>query len=147
MANAIITEDFRRGQVERLIDDIKSSKTATNTGYFIGLGKSDPWNASDLAPTPTGGEQERKDAIDNLIALARVEDNAIHRLIVKTNQAWSAAVQFKRYDSNDPTCFNSDPVSGIKGCYAHYLNKLYLCLGNGSIDGTAINNTINNPTI
>jgi predicted enzyme related to lactoylglutathione lyase len=145
MANAIITDDFRRSQVELLIDQMTATKTATETGYFIGLGKSDPWNSTDTAPVPTGSEYERKEALQNLMTLARIENNKIFRLVPKTNQLWQSGVQFKRYDSSDPTCFNAS--ASQRGCYAHYENKLYLCLSNGSGDGVTVSNTTNNPTV
>ena len=141
MANAIITDDFRRNQLELMIADITSTKSGTNTGYFIGIGKSDPWNTrvnqvlTDTAPVPNGSDLEKQDVVDNLIALARVEDSKISKLAVKTNQEWEIGRKFKVYDPTDLTCFDTDTTSGIKGCYAWYgpgeTKSVYLCLGNG----------------
>ena len=141
MANAIITDDFRKNQLELMIADITAAKTGTSTGYFIGIGKSDPWNnrinsvLTDNAPLPTGSDLEKKDVLDNLISLARVENDAICKLAVKTHQEWEANVKFKVYDPSDLTCFDTDLSSGIKGCYAWYgpgeEKFLFLCLGNG----------------
>ena len=141
MANAIITDDFRKNQLELMIADITKAKDATDTGYFIGIGKSDPWNnrinsvLTDTAPVPNGSDLEKQDVIDNLLTLALIETDAICKLAVKTNQEWEAGVKFKVYDPTDLTCFDTDLTSGIKGCYAWYgageTKSVFLCLGNG----------------
>ena len=93
MANAIITDDFRRNQVELFIDNVTSENNAEDQGYFIGIGRSNPWNSTETPPIPNGSELEKKDAMANLIALARIEDAAICRLLPKTNQLWKENLQ------------------------------------------------------
>ena len=132
MANAIITEEFRKNQANLLIADITKTQEADHLGYYIGIGKSDRWGANDVAPAPTGSKIEKEDVINNLIALARIEEAAICKLAIKTNQEWASGRKFKVYDPGDLTCFNSNTVADVRGCYCYYEEKVYLCLGNGA---------------
>ena len=106
---------------------------------------------TDTAPVPTGSELEKTDVIDNLISIARIEDDKFNKLAVKTNQEWSAGVKFKVYDPTDLTCFDADLSNGVKGCYAWYgageQKTLFLCLGNGhgGQASTSAQTTINPP--
>ena len=68
MANAIITEEFRKNQANLLIADITKTQDVSDPdpanhhmGYYIGIGKSDRWGADDVAPAPTGSKIEKED--------------------------------------------------------------------------------------
>ena len=131
MANAIITEEFRKNQATLLIADITKAQTNSELGYYIGIGKSDTWNNTDTAPVPDGSKIEQEDVINNLIALARIESAAICKLAIKTGQEWSTGQRYKVYNPGDLNCFNTDTANSRLACYTIYESKVYLCLGNG----------------
>ena len=160
---AIITDDFRRNSATFLINDI-IDKNAGSTDdspevdlggfeYFIGIGKSDPWdtqtisgtvinedNQSFSTPLPNGSVSETEEVTDNLIGAVAIKGtNAVH-VIPKIN--WVANRRFKRWNKNDPDMFNvSTSISGNTEypCYAVYSDKVYICLDNDSNDSYGTN--------
>ena len=138
---AIITEDFRKNNADAFVSDITSLATdspqaTSTTGYYIGIGKSDPWPDDQKPTTPNGSELERKDVIENLIAYKLIEPADISRLLPKSGQEWSSGRIYKRYNTTDTTCFNQRIEGGTQveeyACYAIYNDYLYLCLGNNN---------------
>jgi hypothetical protein len=135
---AIITDDHRKNNANAFVSDVNTlaldSPLTQATGYYIGIGKSDPWPNESIPPTPSGSELERQDVIQNLISLKLLSSTNIERLLPKTNQTWSSGKVWKRYDSTDRTCFNinyNGSVVTSRGCYTIGSDGyLYLCLGN-----------------
>lgn len=143
---AIITDDFRRNSVEFLINDIvdKNTENSPNYGfeYFIGIGKSDPWDTDSAGlaetasnfqvPIPTGSELEAEDVVDNLAGAVAIPTNQAYFLIPRVN--WVANRKYKRWNKNDPDMFNVSTVGTETHypCYAIYDNKIYICLDNNS---------------
>jgi hypothetical protein len=150
---AIITDDFRRSSTTFLLNDIKDQNSGTNDSsnsgsyeYFIGIGKSDPWDndAGNLpetsqnfsTPLPTGSVVESKEVIDNLIGALAIEPNNAYHVIPRVN--WSASRRYKRWNENDPTMFDvtTDGTNTYYPCYAIVgaagAEKIYICLDNNS---------------
>ena len=151
---AIITDDFRRNSTTFLLDDIKDTNSgaqdsANNTAdfeYFIGIGKSDPWDndASNnpetsqnfSTPLPTGSVVESKEVIDNLIGAVAIKTTNAYHVIPRIN--WAASRKYKRWNENDPTMFDISTVGGetYYPCYvvsgASGSEKIYVCLDNNS---------------
>lgn len=137
--SAIITDDFRRNNADAFVTAINTlatdSPVSKSTGYYVGIGKSDPWLDDTDPPTPTGSEIERQDVRQNLNSMKLIESNEVERLLPKTNQNWVTGRPYKAYDPTDRTCFNQTIVgSSINeyACYAIYSGVLYLCLSNNA---------------
>lgn len=141
--SAIITDDFRRNNADAFVTAINTLATdsplSQATGYYVGIGKSDPWADDTDPPLPTGSELERQDVRQNLNSMKLIESNEVERLLPKTNQEWVTGRKYKVYDGTDRTCFNQT-ISGSTinqyACYAHLNGVLYLCLSNNS-DGAS----------
>jgi hypothetical protein len=137
--SAIITDDFRRNNADAFVAAINTlatdSPVSQSTGYYVGIGKSDPWLDDNSPPSPTGSEIERQDVRQNLISMKLIESNEVERLLPKTNQNWVTGRPYKAYDPTDRTCFNQTIVgSSINeyACYVIYGGVLYLCLSNNA---------------
>ena len=141
---AIITDDFRRNSTAFLINDIKNQ---TPYEYFIGIGKSDAWDADAsgrletnqnfTTPLPDGSVIETKTVLDNLIGAIGVKgDNAYY--VIPRND-WSATRRYKRWNENDPTMFDVETVGGntYYPCYTISGDKIFICLDNDSADSYA----------
>jgi hypothetical protein len=143
--SAIITDDFRKNNANAFVTAINTLATDspidTGTGYYLGIGKSDPWPDETSAPTPTGSELERQDVLQNLISMKLIESSEVERLLPKSNQDWATARKYKRYDTTDRTCFNQTLSGGSiteYACYVIHNSTLYLCLSNGG----GVNSTV-----
>ena len=135
---AIITDDHRKNNANVFVSDVNTlaldSPLTQATGYYIGIGKSDPWSVESAPPAPIGSKLERQDVIQNLISMKLLSSTNIERLLPKTNQTWSSGKLFKSYDSTDRTCFNINYDGSTvtsRACYTIGSDgELYLCLGN-----------------
>jgi len=143
--SAIITDDFRRNNADAFVTAINTlaidSPLSQSTGYYVGIGKSDPWLDDTDAPIPTGSELERQDVLQNLNSMKLIESNEVERLLPKTGQAWVTGRKYRVYDGTDRTCFNQTIVgSSINqyACYAHLSGVLYLCLSNNSNGASSV---------
>ena len=47
--SAIITDPFKKQFMQNILDEV----TNLTGRYYIGIGKNDQWNASEVVPTPT----------------------------------------------------------------------------------------------
>ena len=131
--SAIITNQFRKNSRELFINDID-----TNTNYFIGIGKSEPWpdvsgvEESALnysVPLPTNTTVESNDVLQNLISLLKVENTYA---VIPRNE-WVSNRVYKVYDPTDPNVFNYETQgpTAYYPCYATHDNHIYVCLRNG----------------
>jgi len=143
--SAIITDDFRRNNADAFVTAINTlavdSPLSQSTGFYVGIGKSDPWLDDTAPPTPTGSELERQDVLQNLNSMKLIESNEVERLLPKTGQAWVTGRKYKAYDITDRTCFNQTIVgSSINqyACYVHLNGVLYLCLSNNSNGASSV---------
>ena len=77
--SAIITDDFRRNNADAFVTAINTlavdSPLSQSTGFYVGIGKSDPWLDDTAPPTPTGSELERQDVLQNLNSMKLIESN------------------------------------------------------------------------
>ncbi len=160
---AIITDDFRRNSATFLINDIIDKNAGSDDDspeqdvggfeYFVGIGKSDPWDSQTVGgstlvetdqnfstPLPNGSVSESQEVLDNLIGAVAVKTtNALH-VIPKIN--WVATRRYKRWNKNDPDMFNVSTNSAGQTeypCYAVYDDKVYICLDNDSNDSYGAN--------
>lgn len=150
---AIITDDFRKNNIERFIDDVVSSQSPSSTAvnYYIGIGKTDPWDRDAsgrteaetgfVVPLPEGNILEKADIKKNLMTLIKVDATDILRLVPQIE--FKVGSTYKVYDPTDTACFDADTQLDELPCYVLYTDtlghsKLYLCLGNnGGLPTTA----------
>lgn len=149
MANAIITDHFRKSLLSLLETEIKT----TNTGkYWIGIGKSDKWTTDSITgtselvpPAPENSVRHNEDVIHNLIALKKIASDGVDRLVLKSNHTWGTGKVYKVYDPSDLTSFNHDISAGGGitkfGCYVISGDKIYICLANSGNGVSTINPT------
>ena len=149
MANAIITDHFRKSLLSLLETEIKT----TNTGkYWIGIGKSDKWTQDSITgtselvpPAPENSVRHNEDVIHNLIALKKIASDGVTRLVLKSNHTWGTGRVYKVYDPSDLTSFNHDISAGGGitkfGCYVLSGDKIYICLANSGNGVSTINPT------
>ena len=126
---AIITDDFKREFVQNILTDVEDSSSS----YYIGIGRSQDWNATDTAPTPVNTLREERNFRLNLQSLKKIED--VSYVVPRYN--WSSGSIYTAF-SNDQVGYNSNP---------HYVitdnNSVYICLQQGkSITGNAQASTV-----
>lgn len=109
--------------------------TAVNTGtdsdeYYIGLGKSDQYNAADTIITPTQTYSEEREARNNLQSVKKIE--AASLVVPRYN--WTSGSIYSAYD---------DKTVGIPAQSYYVLtedNQVYICLQQGKT-ATGVANT------
>lgn len=138
---AIITDNFRKQNRENLV--ALMDPLSSPTRFFVGLGKSDPWDENEslstyTAPVSGGSVKDKLDAVDNLISLKSLD--GVSTLVPKNT--WSSGRKYKVYNPTNISCL--DYTSGIHPCYVYNETgkTIYMCLSKPS-DGTL---SINEPT-
>ena len=132
--SAIITNQFRKNSRELFINDID-----TNTNYFIGIGKSEPWpdvggvpeSALNYSvPLPSNTIIEKTDALKNLISLLKVQST----FTVIPRDEWVSGRVYKVYDPSDPNIFNYETIGATAyyPCYMTHNDKIFICIKNTS---------------
>jgi hypothetical protein len=151
---AIITDDFRKQNIENFFNDVFNAEGAGGTDYYVGLGRTQPYEADadgDLEtsrdfspPTPTGSLLEKEDVKNNLMTLIKVKSTDIRKLVPQVK--FEVGQAYKVYNPNDPTCFDAGE-GDLLPCYALYTGtdgkaRIYMCLGNnnGNVTTEAIPN-------
>ena len=90
---AIITQDLKKQVIEYIFDDITDSAGAK---YYIGIGKSDQWNDSDIATTPEQTEREIRNFRLGIQSMKRVADFSF---VVPRNN-WISGTTYSAYNDN-----------------------------------------------
>ena len=109
---AIITDKLKKQFLSTLLQNV------TDSGYYIGIGKSDLWNDSDIVPNPLATGQEERNARYNLQSIKNVLDFSF----VSPRFDWSFGAIYSPWN---------DGVSGHP-INSYYVltdeNQLYICL-------------------
>lgn len=126
---AIITDKFKRQVLDNLYNEVVDS---ANT-YYIGIGRSQDWNATDLAPTPLNTAKNVRDFRLSMQAMKQGED--VSYVIPRYN--WSSGTIYSGYD---------DAIQGYPS-NAYYVltdeNAIYTCLQQGrDANGAAVTSTV-----
>ena len=113
---AIITDVLRKQLLQQVLDDIEDS--ASGNYYYIGIGRSEIWNDSDIAPTPKNTLQDIRNAKLSLQSIKSVLDYSF----VSPRVDWSFGAIYSPY--NDGVAGN--PIN------SYYVltneNQVYICL-------------------
>lgn len=126
---AILTDNLKRQLVDNLIADFNDSANY----YFIGLGRSEVWNDSDIAVTPSNSVADARNFQNSLQGVKQVSD--ISYVVPRVN--WSAGSIYSAWDDNQV----GYPTNGyyvITGS-----NDVYVCLQQGrNAQGVVITSTV-----
>lgn len=126
---AIITDKFKRQVLEDIFLDVKDSDET----YYLGIGRSQDWNATDAAPTPLNTAKTVRDFRVNLQAMKKAED--VSYVVPRYN--WSSGTIYSGYDDN---------IQGYPS-NAYYVMTdelaVYICLQQGrDAQGNAVTSTV-----
>lgn len=126
---AIVTDAFKK----LIGDKIKSDFDSSSTYWFVGIGRSQIWNDSDIATTPTNKVATERDFRQNLQGVRQIAD--ISFVIPRVN--WASGTTYNAYD---------DSVVGYPTPNFYLItsaNDVYLCVQQGrNSSGTAVPSTI-----
>ncbi len=125
---AIITDKFKR----QVLTDIYTNVTDSAATYYVGIGRSNDWNATDAAPTPLNTAKEERDFRLSLQAMKKGED--VSYVVPRYN--WSSGTIYSGYD---------DHIQGYPS-NAYYVMTdelaVYICLQQGrDLQGNAVTST------
>ena len=126
---AIITDRFKKQVLNDLFTDVVDSAAT----YYIAIGRSQDWNATDVAPTPTNTAKTERDFRVNMQAMKKGED--VSFVIPRYN--WSSGTIYSGYD---------DHVQGYPTNAYFVMNDelaVFICLQQGrDAQGTAVASTV-----
>lgn len=126
---AIVTDTFKKFVGDRIKSDFDSS----NTYYFVGIGRSQIWNDSDIATTPTNKIATERDFRQNLQGVRQIADLSF--VVPRVN--WTSGTIYNAYD---------DSVVGYPSPNFYIIssaNDVYVCIQQGrNLTGTAVPSTV-----
>ena len=126
---AIITDKLKKQMLLSIINDVDSA----DNNYFIGIGKSEAWNATDAAPTPKNSLRDERNLGLSLQSVKAIADKSL--VVPRTD--WSSGAIYSSYNDN----IEGHPAT------SYYVftdeNHLYICLQQGrNAAGNAVNSTV-----
>lgn len=149
---ATITSQFRKNNAIALITEAVIAPTANGGGFWVGIGKSDPWETSSAAsgsvvdsviPVPDSSNGRANEALANLMCLRSVTAGTgadFSPALVYPSNIWQTGRKYKVYDASNDGCYYSESSGGTitaYPCYISHNNNVYLCLGNNNTNSTA----------
>ena len=131
---AIITDTFKRNIIKDILTDVDSQGEL----YYIGIGRSQPWDSSDTVVAVTNSARSEVDFRLNLQSVKQGEDTSF----VTARNNWTAGTIYGAFDSN--TVGAQNPVNYI----ITESNTVYMCLEQGvNVSGNAVQSTVQPTTI
>lgn len=128
---AIVTDSLKRTLANLLFNDISNSTDSDE--YYIGIGKSDPYNEEDTTINPVRTTREERNARANVQSVKKVSDTSF--VIPRYN--WTGGTIYSAYNDN---------TTGIPTNTYYVLtedNEVYICLQQGKNDlGTTVASTV-----
>ena len=123
---AIVRQSMSRTLAKDLLTDILG---ATNE-YYIGIGKSDPFNAGDTVVDPIDGAHDEREFFHSLQSIKKIEGATF----VAKRVNWSSGSEYAGWSD----AVNSDIVTPWTPWYVmNDAKEVYICLQNGTnLDGT-----------
>ena len=126
---AIITDDFKRRFVQKIIDDIADS----NEHYYIGIGRSQQWDSSDTPTTAFNTLREQRNLRLSLQSVKKAED--VSFVVPRYN--WISGSIYSPYDNNQ-VGYPTNPYYVLTDT-----NTVYMCLQQGrDATGAAVASTV-----
>lgn len=126
---AIITDDFKRRFVQRIIDDIADSAEH----YYIGIGRSQQWDSSDNPTTAVNTLGEQRNLRLSLQSLKKAEN--VSFVVPRYN--WISGSIYSAWDNNQAG-YPTNPYYVLTD-----VNAVYICLQQGrDATGAVVASTI-----
>ena len=126
---AIITDDFKRRFVQKIIDDIADG----NEHYYIGIGRSQQWDSSDTPTTAMNTLREQRNLRLSLQSVKKAED--VSFVVPRYN--WISGSIYSPYDNNQ-VGYPTNPYYVLTDT-----NSVYVCLQQGrDATGAAVASTV-----
>lgn len=114
---AILTDKLKR----RMLDDLVADFNDSASYYFIGLGRAEIWNDSDVIVAPANTTREVRNFQNSLQGVKQIADLAY----VAPRVNWSAGSIYSAWDDNQP----GYPTNGYYVVTAS--NEVYICIQQG----------------
>ena len=128
--SAIITDPFKKQLTQTVFDEV-----ANNTNrYYIGIGRSEPWDSSETVPTPTDTPRTVRNVRAGLQSIKSASD--VSYVIPRYN--WSSGSIYQGYDDDFASIPDTNPYAVLTED-----NQVYMVLQQAKNDaGTATTSTI-----
>ena len=118
---ATITAEMKRRFMDEFKNDADSSGGVGSVQYYVGIGRSEDWNAIDSAPTPVNTEREQRNFRHSLQSVKLASNYSF--VVPRVN--WTAGIEYQAY--NDAT--EGHPT--IPYYVVTENNAVYICLRQG----------------
>jgi hypothetical protein len=116
---ATVTYEMKR----RFIDEFRNDADSASVNYYIGISRSEDWNATDTAPTPVNTEREQRLFRYGLQSVKKVADYSF----VVPRKNWTAGAKYFAY--NDAT------EEHVQDFYVvNASNQVYVCIQHNITD-------------
>ena len=128
--SAIITDPFKKQLTETVFNEVKNN---TNR-YYIGIGRSEPWDSSETVPTPTSTPRTIRNVRASLQSIKSASD--LSYVIPRYN--WSSGSIYQGYDDDFASIPDTNPYAVLTED-----NQVYMVLQQAKNSaGTATTSTI-----
>jgi hypothetical protein len=132
---ATVTDNLRKNLAKLLVDEI--STAADSSQYYIGIGKSDVYNATDTVVSPVRSNREERDHRNNMQSVKKVE--AASFVIPRYN--WTSGNTYSAYD---------DASVGIPSNSYYVItdnNEVFICLQQAKNSAGESQTSVNKPEV
>ena len=131
--SAIITDPFKKQLTQTVFDESRLDSAR----YYIGIGKSEPYDSSETVPTPTDTPRTIRNIRAGMQSIKSASD--LSYVIPRYN--WTSGAFYNGYD---------DDFASIPATNSYYVltedNQVYICLQQGRTAAGAANTSTVKPT-
>ena len=128
--SAIITDPLKKLLTQKIFDEVAN----TTNRYYIGIGRSEPWDSSETVPTPTNSPRTIRNVRAGLQSIKSATD--LSYVVPRYN--WSSGSIYQGYDDNFTGIPDTNPYAVLTED-----NQVYMVLQQAKNNaGTATTSTI-----
>ena len=126
---AIITDRLKRQFINHLYNDVLDS----SNNYYVGIGRSEPWDSSDAAPTPIKSQRDERNARLGMQAVKTAE--TVSFVVPRHN--WSSGTIYSAFD-DAYAAYPTNPYYVLTD-----ENSVYMCIQPGrNAAGSSVTSTV-----
>jgi len=134
---AIVTDNLKKQLLDTIITEVEDSATY----YYIGIGRSNPWDETDTVPSVYSTEREKRNYRTALQSVIRTTESSF--VIPRYN--WTSGSIYTSYNDNLTAANNATT-------YPFYVltanQRVYICMQQGKSDnGTVLTSTVDPDTV
>ena len=132
---AIVTDNLRKNLSDLFLAEVNNASDSHQ--FYIGIGKSDVWNATDTLVDPTRTDKEERDHRHNLQSVKKVESASL----VVPRENWSSGREYSAW---------SDAAVGIPTNNYYVMtdvNEVFICLKAAKNASGVVQNSLNKPAV